>query len=68
MAKKGAKIKELAKELGVTSRDLISRCREKGLPVQNSVTRVPPEVEHTIRRWVAVSQVPQVSPDRPIPR
>ena len=51
MAKKGAKIKELAKELGVTSRDLISRCREKGLPVQNSVTRVPPEVEHTIRRW-----------------
>jgi phage antirepressor YoqD-like protein len=68
MANKGIKIKELAKELGVTSRDLINRCREEGLPIQNSVTRVPPEAEHTIRGWFTDSRMPQVSPDRFIPR
>ena len=34
------KIRELARELGVTSRVVIDRCREAGLPAQNSVTKL----------------------------
>ena len=53
MSKKGIKIKELAKELGITSRDLIDRCRAEGLPVENSATKVKVELEHVIREWFA---------------
>ncbi len=53
MAKKGIKVKELARELGVTSRQLIDRCRAEGFPVQNSITKLNPELERTIRGWVA---------------
>lgn len=38
--KKGIKVKELARELGCTSRELIDRCRAAGIPVQNSITRL----------------------------
>lgn len=54
MAKKGIKIKDLAAELGVTSRELIDRCREDGLDVQNSITKLAPEAERRARnlfRW-----------------
>ena len=51
MAKKGIKIKDLAKELSVTSRAIIDRCRAEGIPVQNSVTRLSPEVERSVRQW-----------------
>lgn len=38
----GIKIKELARQLGVTSRQLIDRCRENGIHAQNSITRIDP--------------------------
>ncbi len=40
MSKKGLKIKELAQELGITSRALIEKCRESGIPAQNSITKL----------------------------
>ena len=51
MAKKGIKVKELAKELGITSRELIERCRSGGVPVQNSVTKLQPQMERQVRMW-----------------
>ncbi len=51
MAKKGIKVKDLAKELSVTSRSIIARCRAEGIPVQNSVTRLSPEIERSVREW-----------------
>lgn len=53
MAKKGIKVKDLAAELGVTSRQLIDRCRSAGVPAQNSITRFPPHVERLVRSWFA---------------
>lgn len=40
LPQKGVKIKELARELGCTSRELIDRCRAAGIPAQNSITRL----------------------------
>ncbi len=51
MAKRGIKVKELAKELGISSRELIERCRTGGVPVQNSVTKLQPQVERQVRTW-----------------
>lgn len=51
MAKKGIKIKDLAVELGLTSRQLIDRCRAEGLFVQNSITRLGPDKERLVRSW-----------------
>ncbi len=51
MAKKGVKVKELARELGVTSRELITRCRAEGLFVQNSITRLDADQVTRIRSW-----------------
>lgn len=42
MLNNGIKIKELARELGVTSRQLIDKCREIGIGAQNSITRIHP--------------------------
>ncbi len=53
MAKKGVKVKELAVELGVTSRQLIDRCRAEGLFVQNSITKLPADKERLVRSWFA---------------
>ena len=51
MAKSGVKIKELARELGVTSRQVIDRCRAEGLFVQNSITKLTAEQERQVREW-----------------
>lgn len=51
MPKNGIKIKELAKEIGITSRQLLNRCRIEGIPVQNSITRLKPDIEKQIRSW-----------------
>lgn len=51
MARKGIKVKQLAQELGITSRYLIDRCRAEGITVQNSITRLSPQLERTIRAW-----------------
>jgi hypothetical protein len=51
MATKRVTVKQLAKELGVTSRQIIDRCRANGLPVQNSVTKLKPDFERTVRAW-----------------
>ncbi len=53
MAKKGVKVKELAHELGLTSRQLLDRCRAEGFPIQNSITKLNPDLERTIRGWFA---------------
>jgi len=51
VAKKGIKVKELARELGLTSRQLIDRCRAEGIAVQNSITKLNPESERIVRSW-----------------
>lgn len=55
VSKKGIKVKELAGELGVTSRTIIDRCREGGLSVQNSVSRLDRGAERTVRAWFEVA-------------
>ena len=49
--KKGIKVKELAKEVGLTSRELIDRCRAEGVPVQNSITKLNRNTELKVRAW-----------------
>jgi len=51
VAKKGIKVKDIARELGLTSRQLIDRCRAEGIHVQNSITKLNPESERTVRSW-----------------
>ena len=51
MSKKGTKIKDLARDLGLTSRQLIDRCRSEGIPVQNSITRIDDRTEQAVRGW-----------------
>ena len=51
MAKKGIKIKDLAKDLGLTSRSLIDRCRAEGVPIQNSITKLDRATEARVRGW-----------------
>lgn len=53
MAKKGIRIKELAQELGLTSRELLDRCRAEGLSAQNSITKLRIEQERLVRSWFA---------------
>jgi phage antirepressor YoqD-like protein len=53
VAKKGIKVKDIARELGLTSRQLIDHCRAEGIHVQNSITKLNPELERTIRGWFA---------------
>ena len=55
MAQKGMRIKELARELEVTSRQIINRCRAEGIPAQNSITKLSIEHERIIRKWFASS-------------
>jgi len=47
----GPKIKELSRELGVTSRQIVDRCRAEGIPVQNSVTRLDELTADRVRGW-----------------
>lgn len=51
MPRKGIKVKELARALGITSRALIDRCRAEGVFVQNSITRLSPQTERVVRSW-----------------
>ncbi len=53
MGGEGVKIKQLARELKVTSRQLIDRCRSEGLRVQNSITKLRPDQEALVRSWFA---------------
>ncbi len=53
MAKSGVKVRELARELGVTSRVLMDRARAEGLAVQNSITRIEPDQLERVRAWFA---------------
>jgi len=63
MAKKGIKVQELAKELGVTSREVIDRCRAEGMGVQNSITKLDAEAERRVRSWFGVnSNLPPKAP------
>lgn len=51
MSKQWIKVKELSIELGVTSHAIIRRCRDEGHTVQNSVTRLRPDIERAVRGW-----------------
>ena len=51
MAKKGVKVKDLARELGVTSRTLRDRCRAAGWTVQNSVSKLTSDQVRQARDW-----------------
>ena len=53
MAKKGVKVKELARELGITSHAIVERCRAEGIFVQNSITRLTPKAQAAVRAWFA---------------
>lgn len=64
MAKKGIKIKDLAQDLGVTSRQLIDRCRVEGVVFQNSISKVPIATERLIRDWFKPNDG-DVGPDVP---
>ncbi|MGB0715444.1 MAG: hypothetical protein ACPGXK_06175 [Phycisphaerae bacterium] len=56
MRKKGPRIRDLAREMGVTSKTLMLRCREEGIFAQNSITRVEPALVPTIRSWFGGTQ------------
>jgi hypothetical protein len=51
VAKKGIKIKDLARDLGVTPRELLDRCRSEGVAAQNGITKLPVETERRVREW-----------------
>lgn len=62
MSKQWIKVKALSRELGVTSHDIIVRCRNAGYDVQNSATRVKPDVEREIRGWFKEDQASDEAP------
>lgn len=43
------KIKDLARELGVTSRMVLDRCRALDLPAQNSISKLDPHQANLVR-------------------
>ena len=49
MPNKSIKVKDLARELGTTSRNLVDSCRELGWTVQNSITRLTSQQAEQIR-------------------
>ncbi|MCC7292309.1 MAG: hypothetical protein IT449_09640 [Phycisphaerales bacterium] len=51
MGKKGPKIKELARELGVTSHRILEHCRREGVPAQNSASRLDLPTADRVRVW-----------------
>lgn len=52
MARETVNIKRLAKEFGVTSRQLLDRCRCEGLPIQNSITKLRNDQARLVRSWL----------------
>ena len=51
--KKGIKVKDLATELGLTSRAVIDGCRANGIFVQNSITKLDRARESRVRAVLA---------------
>ena len=51
MPKQRTKVKDLAREMGVTSRELINRCRAEGLFIQNSITKLDAGQVARVRAW-----------------
>lgn len=60
--KKGVKIKDLAVEIGVTSRELIDRCRAEGMRVQNSITKISLAEARQVRSWFTPGRASSESP------
>ena len=56
MARETANIKRLAKEFGLTSRQLLDRCRAEGLPIQNSITKLRDDEARRVRSWFEQSK------------
>ncbi len=55
MGKKGPKIKELARELGVTSHRILQRCHSEGVPAQNSASRLDLSTAERVRVWFSAA-------------
>jgi hypothetical protein len=51
MLLRGSKVKEIAKDVGVSAKTLVARCRVEGMAVQNSVSRLTRAQEETVRSW-----------------
>jgi translation initiation factor IF-2 len=47
---------ELARELGVTSKDILAKCRAEGLELKNHMTTLSAGLEATIREWFSEGQ------------
>ena len=60
MAKTTSNIKRLAREFGLTARQLLDRCRTEGLSVQNSVTKLNDDDARLVRSWLQ-SNEPEIS-------
>jgi len=46
-----ARVFELARELGVTSKQILAKCRAEGLDIKNHMTALSAGLEATIREW-----------------
>ena len=63
MAEKSANLKRLAKELGLTSRQLLDRCRAEGLSIQNSVTKLSDDQARRVRSWFEPAELENPRPN-----
>jgi len=63
VSKQWIKVKELSIELGVTSHAIIERCRDEGHTVQNSVTRLRPDIARAVRGWFCEAPDTEEAPD-----
>lgn len=52
MAKRGTKVADLAREMNITSRELIDHCRANGLSVQNRITKLTDEQVNRVRKML----------------
>ncbi len=53
MPKRGTKVEDLARELGITSRELIDRGRAEGIDIQNRITKLTLEQAQRMRACIA---------------
>ena len=51
-----ARVFEIARELGVNSKDILSKCRAEGLELKNHMTTLSAGQEATIREWFSEEQ------------
>jgi translation initiation factor IF-2 len=50
---KGIRVNQLAKELGVASKDILEKCRAEGVEIPNHMTVLSVGLSETVREWFA---------------